>query len=79
MTSPATRSRVPASIPSAKGRLVVLLVSALVWGFGGAGCGVQEGQEKVDSAREAEKQMEERQQDVEEKLKEAGQQVEEGH
>jgi len=42
----------------------------MVWGLGGAACGVQEGQENIDRARDAEKQLEERQRDLEDKLQE---------
>ena len=78
MVRPPAQTRVPALTPSTKGRFAVLLMSALVWAFGAAACGVQEGQEKVDKAREVEKQMEQRQQHLEEKLQEGDQKVEEG-
>ena len=77
MIRPTTQTRVPALALSTRGRFAVLLISALVWAFGAAACGVQEGQEKVDKAQEVKKQMEERQQHLEEKLREGDQKVEE--
>ena len=78
MLKPSTQTRFPALALSTKGKFAVLLMSALVWAFGAAACGVQEGQEKVDKAREVEKQMEERQQHLEKKLQEGDQKLEEG-
>jgi hypothetical protein len=78
MLKPSTQTRVPALALSTNGRFAVLLIGALLWAFGGAACGVQEGQEKVDKAREVEKQMEERQQHLEKKLQEGDQKLEEG-
>jgi hypothetical protein len=78
MLKPSTQTRVPALALSTNGRFAVLLIGALLWAFGGAACGVQEGQEKVDKAREAAKQMEERQQHLEKKLQEGDQKLEEG-
>ena len=78
MKSPPAQTRVPVLALSMKGTFAVLLMSTLVWTFGAVACGVQEGQAKVDRAREVEKQMEERQHDLEKKLKDAGQKVEEG-
>ena len=57
------------TVPSIKRRLAILLAAALLWTFGAAACGVQEGQEEIDQAREVEKQMEE-------KLREGQQKVE---
>jgi hypothetical protein len=82
MIRPSTQTRFPALTPSTKGRFAVrfavLLMSALVWAFGAAACGVQEGQEQIDKAREVDKQMEERQEHLEKKLQEGVQKVEEG-
>jgi uncharacterized protein HemX len=78
MKRPSTQRRVPAHTLGTKGRFAVLLMSALVWAFGVAACGVQEGQEKVDKVREVEKQMEQRQQHLEKQLQEGDQKVEEG-
>ena len=49
----------------------MLLVAALVWTFGVAACGVQEGQKEVEKAQQVEKQMEEKQQELEKKLQES--------
>jgi hypothetical protein len=62
---------VPASILSVRRRFAVLLVATLVWTFGAAACGVQEGQEDVEKARQVEKQMEKKQQELEKKLQES--------
>jgi uncharacterized protein HemX len=78
MIRPSTQTRFPALTPSTKGRFAVLLMSALVWAFGAAACGVQEGQEQIDKAREVDKQMKERQEHLEKKLQEGVQKVEEG-
>jgi uncharacterized protein (DUF697 family) len=60
-----TRRLVPVSVPSAKRRLATVLAIALVWVFGAAACGVQETQDEVDKARQVEKQMDNRQQELE--------------
>ena len=62
---PTTRRLVPVSVPSAKRRFAILLATALVGAFVAAACGVQESQEKLDKARQVEKQMDERQQELE--------------
>ncbi len=57
-----------------KRRLATLLLATLVFTFGAAACGVQEGQEgqeEVEKARKAQKQLEEKQQQLEEKLQES--------
>ncbi len=75
---PTTRRLVPVSVLSTRRRFAVLLAAALVLAFGAAACGVQEGQEEVEKARQVEKQMEKKQQDLEEKLLEGQEKVEEG-
>ena len=75
---PTTQTGVRASAPSMKRRFAALLMSALIWAFGAAACGVQEGQEKIEKARQVEKQMEDRHQDLEQKLREGGQNAQEG-
>ncbi len=59
-------------------RFTLLLASALVVVFGVAACGVQQGQENIEKAREVEKQVEEKQKKLEEKLQEGYKKVEEG-
>ena len=66
-----TQEHVPASIPCVRRRFATLLVAALVWTFGAAACGVQEGQKEVEKARQVEKQMEKKQQELEKKLQES--------
>jgi hypothetical protein len=51
--------------PSTKRRFAILLATALAWTFGAAACGVQETQDEVEKARQVEKQMDERQQELE--------------
>jgi hypothetical protein len=45
-------------------------VTAFVGAFGAAACGVQETQDEVDKARQVEKQMDSRQQELEKKMQE---------
>jgi hypothetical protein len=66
-----TRELVPVSILSVRRRFAMLLVATLVWTFGAAACGVQEGQEEVEKAQQVEKQMEKKQQELEKKLQES--------
>lgn len=68
---PTAQELVPVSIPSVRKRFAVLLVATLVWTFGAAACGVQEGQEEVEKARQVEMQMEKKQQELEKKLQES--------
>ncbi len=68
---PAAQKPAPGSTPNTKRRLAILLVATLVWAFGAAACGVQEGQEDVEKARQVEKQVEMKQQDLEKKLNES--------
>ncbi len=75
---PTTRVRLPVFARAMQVRFAVLLMSVLIWAFVGAACGVQEGQEKVEKARQVEKQLDERQQNLEKRLQEGGQKVEEG-
>ena len=60
-----TRRAVPVSVLSTKRRFTILLVTALVGAFGAAACGVQETQDEVDRARQVQKQMDNRQQELE--------------
>ena len=58
---------------SAKSSFVTLLVATLLSAFGVAwGCGVQEGQEQIENARQVEKQVEDSQRGLEKKLQEQG-------
>jgi hypothetical protein len=66
-----TRELVSVSILSVRRRFAMLLVATLVWTFGAAACGVQEGQEEVEKAQQIEKQMEKKQQELEKKLQES--------
>jgi hypothetical protein len=59
-------------------RVAILPATALVWAFGTAACGVQQGQENIGKAREVEKQVEKRQKKLEEKLQEGYNKAEEG-
>jgi cell division protein FtsB len=43
-----------------KRRVAILLLATLVFTFGAAACGVQEGQQDVEKARQVEKQLEEK-------------------
>jgi hypothetical protein len=76
--SPTTQNLVPVSVLNMSRRFAILLVATLVWTFGAAACGVQEGQEDIDKARQVEKQMENKQQELEGKLQEGLQKAEEG-
>jgi hypothetical protein len=67
---PATQKHAPVSVPNAKRRFAALLLATLVWTFGAVACGVREGQEEVEKARQVEKQMEMKQQELEKKLQE---------
>jgi hypothetical protein len=69
---------VPISVLNMRRRFAILLVATLVWAFGAAACRVQEGQENVEKARQVEKQMEKKQQELEGKLQEGLQKAEEG-
>jgi hypothetical protein len=51
-------------------RKFALLASAFLLVFSTAACGVQQGQENIEKAREAEKQVEEKQKKLEKKLQE---------
>jgi hypothetical protein len=62
---PTARRPIPVSALSKKRRFAILLVTALVGAFGAAACGVQETQDEVDKARQVEKQMDNRQQELE--------------
>jgi hypothetical protein len=75
---PTARGLVPVPVLSMKRRFAILLATALVSAFGAAACGVQETQEEVEKGRPVEKQIEKRQQGLEEKLQEGYQKVEEG-
>ncbi len=69
------------NVSGAKRRLAILSVAALVAVFGAAaasGCGVQEGQEKIERAREVQKQAENSQHKLEKKLREEQESLEEG-
>ena len=46
-------------------RFAILLATALLWAFGAAACGVQETRDEVEKARQVEKQMDDRQQELE--------------
>ncbi len=46
--------------------------------FGAGACGVQQGQENIEKAREVQKQVEKQQKKLEEKLQEGYQKAEEG-
>jgi hypothetical protein len=59
-------------------RFTLLLASALVVMFGTAACGVRQGMENIEKARETEKQVEEKQKKLEKKLQEGYQKAEEG-
>jgi uncharacterized membrane protein len=50
--------------------VVILLLATLVSTSGAAACGVQEGQEDVEKARQAQEQLEKKQRELEEKLQE---------
>ena len=67
---PATQKPAPVPVPNAKRRFAALLLATLVWTFGAAACGVREGQEEVEKARQVEQQMEMKQQELEKKLQE---------
>jgi hypothetical protein len=66
----ATQKLVPVSILNTKRRFAILLVATLVFTSGAAACGVQEGQEDVEKARQAQEQLEKKQRELEEKLQE---------
>ncbi len=53
-----------------KRRVVILLLATFVSTSGAAACGVQEGQEDVEKARQAQEQLEKKQRELEEKLQE---------
>jgi hypothetical protein len=53
-----------------KRRFATLLLAVLIWTSGAAACGVQEGQEDVEKARQVGEQMEQKQGELEEKLQE---------
>ena len=55
---------------STKRRVAILLLATLVSTFGAAACGVQEGREDVEKARQAQEQLEKKQRELEEKLQE---------
>ncbi len=56
----------------------MVLVAAFVSALGAAsGCGVQEGQEQIEKARQVEKQVEDRQRGLEKKLQEGQEELEE--
>jgi hypothetical protein len=71
---PATQvQHAPVSVPNAKRRFAALLLATLVWTFGAAACGVREGQEEVEKARQVGKQIEKKQQEELEKKLQEGQ------
>ena len=66
-----TRHEKAAMVGGIKGRVAILLVATLSSALGAAsGCGVPEGQEKIEKARQVEKQVEDRQRGMEKKLQE---------
>jgi hypothetical protein len=52
-------------VPSTKRRFAIVLAAAFVVASGTAACGVQEAQDEVEKARQVEKQMDDRQQELE--------------
>ena len=73
-----TRREKAAMVGGVKGRVAILLVATLSSALGAAsGCGVQEGQEQIEKARQVEKQVEDRQRGMEKDLQEGQEQLEE--
>ncbi len=68
------------TVSATKRRFAILSVAALVSVFGApaSGCGVQEGQEKIERTREVQKQAENSQHKLEKKLREEQESLEEG-
>ena len=67
----ATHHETDGTVVGTKRRFATLLVATLVSAFGAAsGCGVQEGQEHLENARQVEKQVEDSQRGLEKELQE---------
>lgn len=73
-----TRREKAAMVGGIKGRVAILLVATLSSALSAAsGCGVQEGQEQIEKARQVEKQVEDSQRGMEKKLQEGQEGLEE--
>ena len=68
-----------ATVLGMKRRFAILSMAACIVVFGAAssGCGVQEGQEKIEQARDVQKQAEDSQRKLEKKLQEGQENLEE--
>ncbi len=76
--SPITRREKEAMVGGIKRRLAILLLATFVSAFGAAsGCGVLEGQEQIENARQVEKQAEDSQHWMEKRLQEGQEGLEE--